>query len=100
VPANAAIRARGFTVERGRSWFTEALSRPLIAVTDGTFGFQSNHFGFNVTGIPGQTVVVSGSSNMVNWTPLVTNTLGLGPFYFSDPASANLTRRLYRVQLQ
>jgi len=96
----AAIRARGFTVERGRAWFTETLSQPLISLNDGSFGFQSNHFGFNVTGLPGQTVIVSGSSNMVNWTPLTTNTLGLGTFYFSDPASANLTRRLYRVQLQ
>jgi len=100
IPSNASIRARGFIVERGRCWFVETLSLPGIAMNDGGFGFHSNHFGFNVTGFPGQTVVVSGSSNMVNWIPLVTNTLGLGPFYFSDPASANLTRRLYRVGVQ
>jgi uncharacterized delta-60 repeat protein len=98
VPSGAAIRARGFIVEAGRCWYTETLSQPLISLNDGSFGFQSNHFGFNVNGTPGQTVVVSGSSNLVNWTPLTTNTLGLSPFYFSDPASANLTRRLYRVQ--
>ncbi|MCX6926096.1 MAG: immunoglobulin domain-containing protein [Verrucomicrobia bacterium] len=71
--------------------------RPVILVNDGSFGMSSNRFGFNVTGTAGQVVIVEGSTNLSNWLPLQTNTLGSGPIYFSDPATGAFPWRLYRV---
>ncbi len=73
---------------------------PIIHVSDGSMGFVSNKFGFNLSGQSGQVVVVEGSTNLVNWLPLQTNTLGSSPLYFSDPGSSNFNRRFYRAQSQ
>ena len=62
------------------------------------FGFLTNRFGFNLSSPTGQTVVVDGSTNLVTWTPLYTNTAGGNPIYFDDPASTNFPRRFYRAR--
>jgi hypothetical protein len=79
---------------------------PPQIVTSGTnFGFTTNPsgnssgFGFNVVGMVGQTIVVDGSTNLMNWTPLYTNSTGTNPAYFFDPASTNLPSRYYRARL-
>jgi hypothetical protein len=76
-----------------------AASAPQIMATDGVLGFAANQFGFNVSGPVGQTVVVDGSSNLVNWIPLFTNPAAGTPFYFFDPASTNLGWRFYRARV-
>jgi hypothetical protein len=75
---------------------------PQIVTGDGYCGFLTNHFGFNLSGAFGQTIVVDGSTDLVNWTPLLTNTVGgsAGPFYFSDPGWTNFGLRFYRGRLQ
>ncbi len=72
---------------------------PQIITNDASFGLLTNRFGFNVSGVNGQTIVVDGSTNLVDWTPLLTNTIGSGPFYFFDPAWANYPWRFYRARL-
>jgi hypothetical protein len=64
------------------------------------FGVVSNQPGFNITGQSNQVVVVETSTNLVNWSPLATNTLSGHPFPFSDPAPASLPQRFYRAQAQ
>ena len=71
---------------------------PQIIVGDAKFGFSTNHFGFNFSGGIGQTVVIEGSINLVNWTPLFTNISGGNPVYFVDPASTNFALRYYRAR--
>jgi hypothetical protein len=44
-------------------------------------------------------VVVEGSTNLSTWLPLQTNTLGSGPFYFSDPGTGAFPWRFYRVRV-
>jgi uncharacterized delta-60 repeat protein len=103
LPANTTIRARGFVVGNGLSWFVESLSpqvAPAILVNDGRFGVRSNQFGFNLVGSGGSVVVVECSTNLLNWIPLGTNMLPSGPIYFSDPGSTNFPRRFYRARLQ
>ena len=73
---------------------------PQIAGSGASFGFQTNWFGFNLTGAFGQTIVVDGSTNLINWTPLFTNTANGSPFYFTDPAATNYPWRFYRARLQ
>jgi len=73
---------------------------PVILLDDGNFGVISNVFGFNISGVTGQTAVVETSTNLVNWVPLSTNTINPNPFYFSDPAWLNFSARFYRVRSQ
>ncbi len=72
---------------------------PQIIASGTNFGFATNQFGFNISGAFGQTIVVDGSTNLVDWTPLFTNTAGNNPFYFFDPAATNLSWRFYRARL-
>ena len=78
--------------------FAPVSIRPVIMVNDDSFGVRTNRFGFNVSGSAGQVVVVEGSTNLLNWLPLQTNTLGSGPFYFSDPATSAFPWRFYRAR--
>jgi uncharacterized delta-60 repeat protein len=100
IPVGATVRARGFVLEVGCSWFFETFSRPSIVVDDEAFGVQSNSFGFNVTGSAGQKLIVTASTDLVSWTPLLTNTLGLGPCHFSDPLSLDRPARFYRATFE
>jgi hypothetical protein len=75
--------------------------RPTILMNDGNFGFRSNLFGFNVTALPGQFVVIEASTTLVGGTGLQTNLISdTGLFYFADPGSGALTQRFYRAKAQ
>ena len=106
VPADVMIRARGF-VGGGdsSSWFVESVLNlepinPIILSADGHFGILSNRFGFNIMGQSGQVVVTEGSTDLLNWIPLQTNTLGPVPVYFNDLNWTNFHHRFYRARLQ
>jgi sugar lactone lactonase YvrE len=75
---------------------------PQIITSDGSFGFTTNQsgFGFNLSGAVGQRIVVEGSSNLEDWTPLFTNTVIASPFYFFDTAWTNFPWHFYRARLQ
>jgi hypothetical protein len=64
------------------------------------FSIVSNQAAFSITGQSNQIVTVETSSDLMNWSPLVTNTLNGHPFPFSDPAPATLPRHFYRAQTQ
>jgi uncharacterized repeat protein (TIGR03803 family) len=72
---------------------------PQIQVSDASFGVRSNCFGFNVTGISNQVVIIEACTDLATsqWVPLQTNTLGSEPFFFSDPAWTNYPGRYYRA---
>ncbi|MGO8676782.1 MAG: immunoglobulin domain-containing protein [Limisphaerales bacterium] len=100
---SALILAQGYVAGSGPScWFVEQ-SLPLIPLSpptilrDASFGFQSNQFGFNVSGTVGQNVLVETSTNLVNWTSLTNFTLGSGLFFFSDPNASGYPVRFYRA---
>jgi sugar lactone lactonase YvrE len=78
---------------------TVAMSPPRIMTGDGYFGFVANQFGFNVSADAGLTIVVDGSADLVNWTPLCTNTVVSSPVYFCDPGWTNSPERFYRARL-
>jgi uncharacterized delta-60 repeat protein len=82
-----------------RARLYEGVPPPSIS-TSANFGFQSNRFGFNLASLQGQTLVVDASTNLVNWTAILTNTMSSVSFYFSDPATPNFPRRFYRVREQ
>jgi uncharacterized delta-60 repeat protein len=76
------------------------LPAPGILVGDAWLGYRSNRFGFNLAGVPGQTVVVETSTDLSTWAPIATNKLDSGVIYFSDPRATMDPRRFYRLRLQ
>jgi hypothetical protein len=81
---------------------TLTLSGPEIQTNDGNFGVRSNRFGFTVTRIANQVVVIEASTNLLtpSWIPIHTNTPDSGPTYFSDPNSIDHLKRFYRLRMQ
>lgn len=64
---------------------------PLSIPTSDSLGFQAGKFGFRVTGPEGTIVIVYRSGDLVNWTPVLTNSMQEGVFTFSDPQSPSGT---------
>ncbi len=79
---------------------TVSLPPPAIITTNGSFGISNGVFGFQLTGLPGQTLVVEGSSNLTTWIGLKTNLLTGESIYFSDPQWTNHPARYYRIRAQ
>ncbi len=72
---------------------------PAVIVASGAgFGFSGGQFGFNLTGPPGQLVVVEESNDLANWQPVWTNTFGTAPLIFSDPQSTTNPAAYYRAR--
>jgi hypothetical protein len=81
---------------------TVTIPSPQIIASGASFGFTTNGsgFGFNLSGVAGQTIVVEGSTNLVDWTALFTNIAGANLMYFLDPNSTNHPHCFYRARLQ
>lgn len=75
---------------------------PYPQILDNGLGVQGNQFGFKVSWATNATVVVEASVGVNNpkWTPVTTNILSGGTFYFNDPKWTNYTSRFYRVRSQ
>ena len=50
-------------------------------------------------GVSGRTYAIQGSTNLVNWTTVLTNNPPAMPFLWTDPDQGNSDRRFYRAQL-
>ena len=70
---------------------------PVIPTGDNSFGFSSGKFGFNVSGISNQTVILEASTNLQDWFPVETNQFEAGSLYLSDPDTNRSPGRFYRV---
>ena len=77
-----------------------ALWNPQARTTDGNFGVRTNRFGFNITSTTNILVLVEACTNLANpvWTPVSTNILVNGTYYFSDPNWAVYPGRFYRLR--
>ncbi len=107
LPGSGLIRARGFVTggyQNGSSWFVEMTNKfikplPAFLSGDSSFGFSSNRFGFNSIDQASRPIVIDGSSNLIEWTPLWTNTNSSGAVYFRDEESSNAPSRFYRLRV-
>jgi hypothetical protein len=63
---------------------------------------RTNQFGFTVSWATNLNVVVEASTDLKNpkWSPVTTNALNGGTFYFSDPEWTNYPNRVYRIRSQ
>jgi BspA type Leucine rich repeat region (6 copies) len=77
-------------------WATVELGAP--PQIGGGIGIQSGNFGFTITGVSNQTVIVEASTNLLNWQPIWTNTLSSTSTNFTDAQWTNYPQRFYHVQ--
>lgn len=59
---------------------------------------SNGQFQVTVQSAPGQRFVLEGSTNLINWTPLATNTLATDTLNWTDGTAANYHYRFYRAQ--
>jgi hypothetical protein len=78
------------------------LPYPLILHNSPGFGVQSSGFGFTVSWATNASVLVEASASLSNpkWSPVTTNALSGGTFYFRDPQWREYSSRFYRVRSQ
>lgn len=82
------------------SWSTALWyqSQPQILGFKYGLGVQSNKFQFTVSWATNTSVVIESSTNLHNWTPVITNTLVNGTNRFSDSTWTNYPLQFYRVR--
>ena len=75
------------------------LPGPVILGSNYGLGLNANGFGFTVSWATNLSIIVEATTNPANvfWTPVATNALSNGFFYFSDPQWMNYSRRFYRL---
>jgi hypothetical protein len=75
------------------------LPHPVILGNGQGLGIKTNGFGFTVSWATNLSIIVEASTNLANlfWTPLATNTLSNGFFYFREPGWTNFSSRFYRL---
>jgi hypothetical protein len=68
---------------------------PAAAVLSSALASAAGHFSFTVSGSQSGQYITQGSTDLVNWTSLQTNTAV--PFTFVDPNASQYSRRFYRT---
>jgi hypothetical protein len=71
---------------------------PILFISPGAF--SNSVFQVQLSGTPNKNYVLETSTNLLQWTPISTNTPSASPFILSDPDATNYLRRYYRVRLQ
>ena len=69
----------------------------LVAACGVGLGCIAGQFGINLTGSPGQWIVVEASTDLRTWQPIWTNTFVTGSLPFTDPQSGTNSHRYYRT---
>jgi len=75
---------------------------PYPLILNNGLGVRSNQFGFTISWATNLPVVVEAAIDLGNpiWSPVATNTLSGGTFYFSDPLWTKYPSRFYQVRSQ
>ncbi len=70
-----------------------------VAVSNSAPAVLSSHFSFNYSANVGLSYVIQRSTNLINWTPVLTNLASTASVHFADPAPAGAAA-YYRVVRQ
>ena len=103
LPSGVAVDSAGnvYVADTGNHTIRKgfAASVPPMIIS-GSPTFNGDQFGFNLTGLSGQVVVVEASTNLSNWLPIWTNIFVTNILPFDDPQSGNYPGRFYRTGTQ
>ena len=64
---------------------------------DNPLWLAGGKFAFRIHGTAPQGFVIQGSTNLVNWVPLSTNTLAGGQFWYTNSGVSGMVKRFYRA---
>jgi hypothetical protein len=80
---------------------TALWSLPYPVILNSSVGVRSNQFGFTVSWATNDSVVVEATTDLKNpnWSPVTTNTLSGGTFYFTDALWTNYPSRFYPLTM-
>jgi hypothetical protein len=70
-----------------------------VYFSSGAF-LANQQFQLNLVGVTGKTYVLEATTNLMNWTPISTNTALTNLLNLVDPNATNFTYRFYRVSQQ
>jgi hypothetical protein len=73
--------------------------RPATIPTVSPTGWSTGSFGFSISGDPGPDYIVLGSTDLNDWTTVLSTNPATMPFQFTDPAPPVYRTRYYRVKL-
>jgi uncharacterized repeat protein (TIGR03806 family) len=94
--SNATVSAAAFEA----SYINSVAASASFIVLEEQFlaaGQSNGVFQMQFGGVTGSNYVLQGSTNLMNWIPLVTNSASANTVNFADPQSSNLPLRFYRV---
>jgi regulation of enolase protein 1 (concanavalin A-like superfamily) len=97
--SNATVAARAYEPGYDNSIAASALFlvQPVLFTS---VGFSNGMFQMQFLGSAGSNYVLQVSTNLYNWTPLVTNAATTNVLFFIDPRSSNYPSRFYRALQQ
>ena len=97
---NATVAASAFETNFDNSVAASALFlvQPLHFTSSAFIGNGQFQLGF--AGMINSNYVLQATTNLINWTPISTNTAVTSPINLSDPKATNYPYRFYRVQQQ
>ena len=107
VATNISVRARAADFMLLGDWSVpvpfQVNTLPPFQISSGTTNMQltTNGFQFQMSGLNGTVlVVISASTNLIDWLPIFTNGATNGTLQFLDNAATNLPRRFYKATEQ
>jgi len=101
--ANVGAGAKAYYYCGTTGWGTNYGGLPTVMlcppqIAPGSAGVKPGGFGFTLTFLTNQTIVVEASTNLVNWQPIWTNSLPDASADFVDPEWLQQPRRFYRAR--
>jgi streptogramin lyase len=98
-PYSVAVDSAGnlYVADLGNNTIRKGFAATEIVST--ALEFSGGNFGFNLTGPSEHHVVIDASTDLLNWLPITTNTLGSDPICVSDPKSGLYPIRYYRARI-
>jgi hypothetical protein len=98
ITSNSVVTASAFQTGFSNSFAASALFtiRPPIYFTT-NLGFSNTVFQLQVSGLAGRSYLLEVSTNLVDWSPLSTNTAPVDLFNLSDTNTLNSRQRFYRI---
>ena len=70
-----------------------------FVTTNGVMRIVNGSFQLRLVGMtPNSAVIIEGSTNLINWTPIHTNPAAISPMKYSDTVVTNQNYRFYRAK--
>ena len=100
--SNVEVTAGGYDVQSLAEAETFFIGRAPMPpnLSSASSGLSAEGFHLSLEGDAGVSYGIEASTNLLNWTPLITVTNSSGSLNWVDPEAGNFSRRFYRAKQQ